>query len=471
MNVSPSGAGSVKVDGIVYTGPKSYEQYATVELEAVVNSGYIFVNWSGALSGSDNPIDLVMSCSKTVTANFLSEDATGTIGNFVWEDKDADGVQDIGEPGINGVVVNLYDSDDDFIKTTTTAGGGFYSFTDLEPGSYYLIFIYFIGGYTFSPMDQGSNDQIDSDADVKGRTGIIILAYGQTDLKWDAGMYRPNILTYSIPLSSGLQLISLPLVPKETQPEVALSGLDFSISAMYLKAAASFKLYVRDYTPEVGFVWEDGLGYWLEMNSPGTLTFSGTELDNESITSLSYDVNTGWNLIGFKSTVPRQPEDYFASIDGKYDIIYGYGGGGFFVVGSEGNDLMEPGQGYWIHMIEPGTIYPPLEQILENISVQQAYDMINAIPADPSLVILDVRTQTEYDDGHIENAAHLNYYSPTFTVDLNNLDKTRTYIVYCKSGGRSANTLDIMENLGFREAYNMEGGITDWIVVGFPVVN
>jgi len=229
-------------------------------------------------------------------------------------------------------------------------------------------------------------------------------------------------------------------------------------------------LYVQGYAPEEGFIWKDGLGYWLEMNNPGTLTFSGTELDNESIGPLSYDVNTGWNLIGFKSTVPRQPEDYLASIDGKYDIIYGYGGG-FFIVGPEGHDLMEPGQGYWIHMIEPGTIYPPLEQILEDITVQQAYDMINAIPANPGLVILDVRRQTEYDDGHIENSANLDYYSTTFTEDLNNLDKTRMYIVYCKSGVRSANTLNIMDNLGFREAYNMEGGITDWIAAGFPIVN
>lgn len=471
MNVSPLGAGSIEVDGVVYTGPKSYEQYTTVELEAVANTGYVFVNWSGGITGNNNPENLTLNCSKSVIANFLSEDATGTIGNFIWEDKDADGIQDIGEPGINGVVVKLYDSDDNFINTTTTAGGGFYSFTDLEPGSYYLVFTHYIGGYIFSPINQGSSDQVDSDVDIKGRTCIITLAYGQTDIKWDAGMYRPNILTYSIPLSSGLQLISLPLVPKETQPEVALSGLDFSVSAMYLKAAASFRLYVRDYTPEVGFVWEDGLGYWLEMNSAGTLTFSGTELNNESIGPVAYDVNTGWNLIGFKSTIPRQPEDYLASINGKYDIIYGYGEGGFFVVGPECYELIEPGRGYWIHMIEPGTIYPPLEQILENITTQQAYDMINTIPVDLRLVILDVRTQSEYDAGHIENAANLDYYSSTFTQDLNNLDKTSMYIVYCRYGGRSANALNIMENLGFREAYNILGGINEWIASGFTVVN
>ena len=471
MYVSPSNAGNVKVDGVIYTVPIQYATVATVGLEAVPAAGYIFVDWSGGVTGNANPTTVTMSCDRTVTANFLSEDATGTIGDSVWEDKDADGIRDGQDLGINGVVVNLYDSDHNFIKTTTTAGGGFYSFTDLEPGSYYLKFSYsIIGGYIFSPMDQGSNDQVDSDVNAKGITGIITLIYGQTDMSWDAGMYRPSILTYSIALSPGLQIISLPLVPRETRPQEALSDLDYSIVAMYLKSAASFRLYVKGYATEEGFIWKDGLGYWVEMNSPGTLTFSGTELDNESIAPLSYDVNTGWNLIGYKSTIPRIPGNYLASIQGKYDIVYGYGDGGFFIVGPEGHNLMEPGQGYWIHMTLPGTIYPPLEQTIENITVQQAHDMINAVPADPRLVILDVRTPTEFSSGHIANAANLDRYSTTFTEDLNNLDKTKMYIVYCGVGGRSAYALNIMKNLGFREAYNMEGGITAWIAAGFSVV-
>lgn len=470
MNVSPGDAGDVKVNGVVYTGPKGYTQGETISLEAVPATGYVFIDWSGDVTGNTNPATLLMSCSKTVTANFISEDEMGSIGNSVWEDKDADGIQDKGESGINGIAVNLYDAEDNCIGTTTTAGGGLYSFPDLEPGSYYLEFINYVGGYIFSPMNQGNNDQVDSDVDFQGRTGIIALTYGQTDMKWDAGMYRPSILTYSIPLSSGIQLISLPLIPKETQPEVVFSVLDFSFAAMYEKSAASFRLYVREFTPESRFVWRDGVGYWLEMNGPGTLVVSGTELDNKSA-PLFYDLYTGWNLIGFKSTITRKPEDYLASVQGKYGIIYGYGSGGFFIVGTGGHDLMEPGRGYWINMIEPGTLCPPLEQVLNDITVQQAYDIIHAIPADPGLIILDVRTQEEYDSGHIENAAYLDYYSATFTEDLNNLDKTRTYIVYCRSGVRSANTLDIMESLGFREAYNMEGGINTWIDAGFPVID
>ena len=471
MNVSPSGAGQVKVNDEIYTGSIRCAPNADVELEAVPATGYVFINWSGALDGNDNPATLSMTCSKAVTANFISENLVGTIGDFVWEDKDADGIQDSGEPGINGVVVNLYDAGDNLIKTTATAGGGFYSFIDLEPGNYYLIFTYSIGGYIFSPINQGSNDLVDSDIDFEGRTAIIALAYGQTDMKWDAGMYRPNSLSYSIPLSSGLNLVSLPLIPKETQPQVVLASLDFSIAAMYKKSEEAFKAYIKVFPPEVGFVWKDGLGYWFNMNGPGALAVTGSELPGDSTAPLSYDLSMGWNLIGFKSTTPRQPGNYLAGLDGKYRIIYGYGNGGFFIVGTEGHEFMEPGRGYWIDMTEKGTIYPPLEQIIENITVQQAYDMIHAVPAIPGLVILDVRTQTEYDSGHIENAAHLDYYSPTFTQDLNNLDKTGTYIVYCGSGGRSAKALNIMKDLGFREAYNMLGGTNAWTTAGFPVVN
>ena len=66
---------------------------------------------------------------------------TASLGDFVWNDLNADGVQDAGEAGIDGVTVNLYASDGTFIATTTTAGGGLYLFDNLTPGDYYVEFI------------------------------------------------------------------------------------------------------------------------------------------------------------------------------------------------------------------------------------------------------------------------------------------------------------------------------------------
>jgi len=107
-------------------------------------------------------------------------------------------------------------------------------------------------------------------------------------------------------------------------------------------------------------------------------------------------------------------------------------------------------------------------QIIEDITPQEAFALIQDNQNNPDFIILDVRTPEEFADGHIENAINLDYYSETFGDELNKLDKNKTYLVYCRSGRRSRNALDIMEELNFREAYNMSGGIIEWKAEGLP---
>ena len=76
--------------------------------------------------------------------------ARASLGDFVWNDINANGIQDAGEPGINGVTVELFNGSGTSQGTTTTAGGGLYSFTGLIPGDYYLVFTT-PAGYSFSP--------------------------------------------------------------------------------------------------------------------------------------------------------------------------------------------------------------------------------------------------------------------------------------------------------------------------------
>ncbi|MGA1796971.1 MAG: SdrD B-like domain-containing protein [bacterium] len=111
------------------------------------------------------------------------------IGDFVWEDTDADGIQDTGEPGISGVTVNLYDYSTDALRaTTTTDPNGSYRFDNLTPGDYYVEFVA-PGGLIFSPQDRGTDDAVDSDADTTtGMTVSTTLTSGETDLNWDAGL-------------------------------------------------------------------------------------------------------------------------------------------------------------------------------------------------------------------------------------------------------------------------------------------
>ncbi|NJP06540.1 MAG: DUF11 domain-containing protein [Chloroflexaceae bacterium] len=119
------------------------------------------------------------------------------LGNYVWEDLDADGIQDRNESGIAGVTVHLYaDENQDgtpdgaALLSTTTDDGGYYAFTDLEPGSYIVEFVT-PDGYVVSNADQGSNDATDSDADsTNGRTTTITLAANETNPTLDAGFYQ-----------------------------------------------------------------------------------------------------------------------------------------------------------------------------------------------------------------------------------------------------------------------------------------
>ena len=101
-------------------------------------------------------------------------------------------------------------------------------------------------------------------------------------------------------------------------------------------------------------------------------------------------------------------------------------------------------------------------QIIENITPIGAYNLIQENKDNSNFVILDVRTPEEFLGEHIENAVNLDYYSDTFRNDLDKLDKNKTYLIYCRSGGRSENAFNIMKELDFKEAYNMLGGINKW---------
>ncbi|KAK3582303.1 hypothetical protein CHS0354_023843 [Potamilus streckersoni] len=89
----------------------------------------------------------------------------------------------------------------------------------------------------------------------------------------------------------------------------------------------------------------------------------------------------------------------------------------------------------------------------------QALEFGTEMQADVSRVILDVRTQEEFlNDGSIESAINIDYYQPDFQQRLAELDKTKTYLVYCRSGKRSADTCKTMSEMGFPKLINLDGG-------------
>ena len=109
-------------------------------------------------------------------------------------------------------------------------------------------------------------------------------------------------------------------------------------------------------------------------------------------------------------------------------------------------------------------------QVVKDITSAEAYALIQANAGNKDFVIIDVRTPDEYNGGHIENAVNVNYNSGNFRDEISRFNKDRTYLIYCRTGTRSAGARDIMRELGFREIYNMAGGILDWTAKGLPVV-
>ena len=85
--------------------------------------------------------------------------------------------------------------------------------------------------------------------------------------------------------------------------------------------------------------------------------------------------------------------------------------------------------------------------------------------------ILDVRTPAEWSEGIIDGATMANIYEKDFEAQLGKLDKEKPVAVYCKVGGRSGQALAKMKELGFKEIYNLKGGMDAWKGAKKPTVN
>ena len=174
------------------------------QVQFVLPSGYFFTTQNAGTNDTlDSDADLVTGLTQSF---FVGEGETNntfdagvyqeaSISNFVWEDVNFNGLQDIGEPGIDNITINLYDSSNTFLATTTSNASGFYSFTGLTPGDYYLE-LELPGTHFFTKQNIGINDNIDSDFDeVTGFSTITNLESGENDDSFDAGLVLPSSLS------------------------------------------------------------------------------------------------------------------------------------------------------------------------------------------------------------------------------------------------------------------------------------
>lgn len=102
---------------------------------------------------------------------------------------------------------------------------------------------------------------------------------------------------------------------------------------------------------------------------------------------------------------------------------------------------------------------------IKNVTVTEAEQLVR----DKKVAILDVRTPAEFSRGHIAGATNIDFHATDFEKQLAALDKSKSYLVHCASGVRSAKTLDKMKTLDFKSVYHMNDGMKGWEKAGKPV--
>ncbi|HSR44509.1 MAG TPA: SdrD B-like domain-containing protein [Acidimicrobiia bacterium] len=153
----------------------------------------------------------------------------GEIGDFVWEDADGDGIQEPGEKGVKGVVVNLLQSGL-VVAQTVTDDAGKYLFGGLLAGEYEVQFV-LPAGFEFTRLHEPDDDAVDSDAaPATGRTGPISLSAGERDHTWDAGIVRPAQVLPQVVTTAATVVETLPFTGPPDVP--GLAGLATAIAAL-----------------------------------------------------------------------------------------------------------------------------------------------------------------------------------------------------------------------------------------------
>lgn len=97
---------------------------------------------------------------------------------------------------------------------------------------------------------------------------------------------------------------------------------------------------------------------------------------------------------------------------------------------------------------------------MKDLSREEWKEQINK---DDNAVILDVRTEEEVEEGRMPSSKNLDIYKgQEFVEELEKLDKSKNYYVYCRSGKRSAQAATLMNQMGFETTYNLLGGFSEW---------
>ncbi len=108
------------------------------------------------------------------------------------------------------------------------------------------------------------------------------------------------------------------------------------------------------------------------------------------------------------------------------------------------------------------------QQPAEKLDAQAFHDKLKTTTG---AVVIDVRTPGEFEEGALDAAVNIDYRDEQFKTSINALDKSKTYFVYCLSGGRSGAAATYMRSNGFTHVIDMKGGILSWRKNNLPLVS
>ena len=114
--------------------------------------------------------------------------------------------------------------------------------------------------------------------------------------------------------------------------------------------------------------------------------------------------------------------------------------------------------------------FPQGEQsaVMQNVSVEEFKKLMDTRP---DAVIVDLRTPDEIAKGKIAGSIAIDFFGQTFEPSIGALDRNKVYLLYCGSGSRSGETSELMNKMGFKTLYNLEGGFRQWVKRKMPVAS
>ena len=116
-------------------------------------------------------------------------------------------------------------------------------------------------------------------------------------------------------------------------------------------------------------------------------------------------------------------------------------------------------------LLSPASAWTQEKKAYKDVGPEQ----FDKLRANKDAVVLDVRRPSEFSQGHIAGATNVDWYASDFEKRISGLDKSKTYLVHCAGGVRSAKAAEKMASLKFTNVVNLEGGFKAWEAAGKPV--